>query len=201
MRFISFFLFALFAARGSTAAPIKQIIQTDLDGDGTNELIDLDASREKVLQVWHGKELVWSGIPRAWKPWKMTTADVDGNGKKEIVLGIHKATKYFPRPHNCLFIYDWTGEKVRKKWLGSSLSKPFDDFLFNDIDGDGQDEAISLETLGDQRRCVVCYSWNGFGFTADWQRGNWKSARLLGVQDGKVRVAADGGIETFKGEK
>jgi hypothetical protein len=193
-----FFLLALVpATHASTPAPLKQTVTTDLDGDGAFETLDLDASREPALQVRHGAKLLWSGIPRRWKPWKLAFADVDGNGTREIVLGIHKGTKYFPRPHNCLFIYGWTGQSARKKWLGSSLSKPFTDFLLYDVDGDGRDELIALETLADKKRCVVCYSWNGFGWAADWQRGAWKSARLLGASQGRIRVAAEGRIETL----
>jgi hypothetical protein len=38
---------------------------------------------------------------------------------------------------------------------------------------------------------VTAYSWNGFGFTADWQRGNWKTARLLESSAGRVLLEAD----------
>ena len=31
----------------------------------------------------------------------------------------------------------------------------------------------------------------GFGFTGDWERGAWKSARLLGASPGRILVEAD----------
>jgi hypothetical protein len=164
----------------------------DLDGDGKIERVVLDGKREPALRVFHGRKLMWQGIPRGWKPWKLDSADMDGDGKREIVLGVHKATRFFPRPHNCLFIYGWDGKIATKKWLGSSLSKPFSDFAFGQLDKDAEDELVALETLRDGRLCVVVYSWNGFGFDSDWQNGSWPKARLIAIERGKVIVEVAG---------
>ena len=169
-----------------------QTITRDLDGDGKIEKIVLDAKRDPALRVFHGKKLVWQGILRSLKPWKITTADVDGDGQREIILGVHKGTRFFPKPHNCLFIYNWDGTSASKKWLGSSLSKPFADFAFGQLDSDRDEELVSLETLADGKKCVMVYSWNGFGFDADWQSGAWPQARLIGVYQGKVIVEVNG---------
>ena len=169
-----------------------QTITRDLDGDGKIEKIVLDAKRDPALRMFHGKKLVWQGILRSLKPWKITTADVDGDGQREIILGVHKGTRFFPKPHNCLFIYNWDGTSASKKWLGSSLSKPFTDFTFGQLDSDRDEELVSLETLADGKKCVMVYSWNGFGFDADWQSGAWPQARLIGVYQGKVIVEVNG---------
>jgi hypothetical protein len=180
------------AAYHVSADPATGIIESDLDRDGRRERIVLDGARDWALTVRRGKAVLWQGVPKRWKPWKLATADVDGDGKREIVLGIHKATHYFPKPHNCLFIYEWDGRSVSPKWLGSSLSKPFTDFAFTDLDSDGRDNLIALETTREGRQCVAVYSWNGFGFTLDWQRGDWTRARLLTAPSGEVFVEADG---------
>lgn len=168
-------------------------VSFDLDGDGRRELIALEGVGEMALTVRRGGRLLWSGVPARWRPWKLMVADVDGDGRSEIVVGVYKSTRYFPRPHNCLFIYGWDGRRGFPKWLGSSLSKPFTDFAFTDFNGDGQTELVALETGRDGKESIGAYSWNGFGFTLDWQRGAWSSARLLSSGGkGSVVVEADG---------
>lgn len=144
------------------------------------------------MSVWHGKRRAWSGVPKRWKPWKLALADVDGDGKQEIVLGVNKSTRYIKKPHNCLFVYGWDGRKVYPKWLSSSLSKPFTDFLFADLDKDGKADLVALETRRDGRQCVVVYSWIGFGYGFEWQSGDWNFARLAGTHGARVVVASAG---------
>jgi hypothetical protein len=184
------------ACRGKgvvAAAPLSasRVIVADLDGDGRAERVELRADRDPSVSVWRGSRCLWRGVPRRWRPWKLMTADVDGDGRREIVVGVHKSTRYFPRPHNCLFIYGFDGRTVRPKWLGSSLSRPFEDFAFANLDGDRAEELVSVEITRRGTRCLVVYSWNGFGFTADWQRGEWKTARLLETRPGRIVLQAD----------
>lgn len=164
----------------------------DLDGDGIAERVELDKSRDPALTIRKGGRLLWQGVHGRWKPWKLAIADVDGDGKREIIVGVYKATKYFPKPHNCLFVYGWNGSRAFPKWLGSTLSKPFTDFAFSDLDKDGEDELIAIETLRDGKRCLSVYSWSGFGFALDWQRGAWNHAAIFANDGGKVVIVADG---------
>jgi hypothetical protein len=170
----------------------RMAIQADLDGDGRRERVVLDVRRDPSLSVWQGGRRLWQGVKRKWKPWKLALGDVDGDGKRDIAVGLFKSTRFFPKPHSCLFVYQFDGRKVASKWLGSNLSKPFTDFLLADLDGDGSDNLIALETLRDGKRCVTVYSWNGFGFTADWQEGSWEEAALQGVQQGAILVRVNG---------
>ncbi|HYG81458.1 MAG TPA: VCBS repeat-containing protein [Pyrinomonadaceae bacterium] len=167
-------------------------IETDLDGDGRVERITLDAARDPAVSVRRGRRLLWEGVHGRWRPWKLTVADVDGDRRREIVVGVFKATKFIPRPHNCLFIYDWDGRRAAPKWLGSTLSRPFTDFGFADTNGDGRDELYALETRRDGRRALAAYSWNGFGFTQDWERGGWLEAMLVAVTREEITIEADG---------
>jgi hypothetical protein len=168
-------------------------LQADLDGDGRKEQIVLDGSREPTLSVRRAGKRLWEGVPGRWRPWKLLLADVDGDGKREIVVGVRKTTRFFPRPHNCLFVYRFDGRTVRPKWLGSSLSRPFVDFAFANLDGDAADELVSVEIPRDGKRCVAVYSWNGFGFSMDRQQGPWRSVRLAQVGRNRVVLEADSG--------
>ncbi len=174
-------------------------VETDLDGDGRVERITLDATRDPAVSVRRGRRLLWEGVHGRWRPWKLSVADVDGDGRKEIVVGVFKSTKFIPRPHNCLFIYDWDGQRAAPKWLGSTLSRPFTDFGFADTDNDGRDNLYAIETKRDGRQALAAYSWNGFGFTQDWQRGDWLKAVLLSVARDEITIEADGARVTLQG--
>jgi hypothetical protein len=174
------------------AQGLPTIIDADLNHDGRIERVTLDDKSDPALSVSRGRKTLWRGVHARWQPWKLLIADVDGDGRREIVVGIRKATRYFPKPHNCLFIYSWSGRRAFPKWLGSTLSKPFTDFAFSDLDKDGEDELIAIETMRDGKLCVAIYKWNGFGFTLDRQRGAWQSAKLLTDERGEIFVEADG---------
>ena len=98
------------------------------------------------------------------KPWKIQTCDVDGDGKYEISIGMYKTTPLSPVMAKRPFIYQWTGSDIAPKWLGSRLSKPFTDYIFGDINKDGKDEIISIETLRNKHKIISAYAWKGFGF-------------------------------------
>jgi hypothetical protein len=174
------------------AGSFTALIDADLDGDGTGERIELDSARDKTLEIRRDKKLLWSGVPAEWRPWKLAIADVDSDGKNEIVVGVFKPTKFFPKPHNCLFIYGWQGDHAFPKWLGSTLGRPFTDFLFANLDGVAGEELIALETTLEGKRSVAAYRWNSFGFTMDWQKGEWGSANLLSSQGANIAIEADG---------
>jgi hypothetical protein len=99
-------------------------------------------------------------------PWKIQTCDVDGDGKKEISIGMYKTTPFDPVMAKRPFIYQWTQNKITPKWLGSRLSKPFQDYIFADINQDGKDELISIELLQNSHKIVTAYAWKEFGFEA-----------------------------------
>jgi hypothetical protein len=99
-----------------------------------------------------------------------------------------KETKFFPFPHNCLFIYAWDGERLVPRWLGSSLSRPFSDFTLADVDGDRIDEVLAVESAPDGGSRIAVYSWAGFGFRLDWDRAGLTAPRLLAAGPGYLTI-------------
>lgn len=198
-------------ARVVTAAPPHSVVEfrarrkIDLDGDGKSETVDVDSMRTRTLEVRDGKGVTrWRGVQNRVRPWRLETGDVDGDGRSEIALGVWKATKFFPRPHNCLSIYSWNGRACVPKWLGSGLSQPFTEFVFARLDAARADSLIALERGRNGRFSVAVYRWNYFGFDLIRRVGSWKNARDLRVASGRVRIVADGSRRTvatvFKGK-
>jgi hypothetical protein len=183
---------ALTVATPLAIAPSVQIRVADLDRDGRPERVVLAPTRDPALSVWHGERRLWQGVRRRWQPWKLAIADVDGDGRREIVVGVHKSTRYFPEPHNCLFIYRSAGSTVQPLWLGSSLSRPFTDFTFARLGKERAEALVALESMRGGKQCVTIYAWNGFGFTAERRLGAWSHARLVPGHRGPVVVEGDG---------
>ena len=94
--------------------PGPQVIVADLDRDGRVERVVLDPGRDPALAVWRGGRRLWQGVPRRWRPWKLQIADMEGDGRREIIVGVQKSTHFFPRPHHCLFIYRFDGQLLHR---------------------------------------------------------------------------------------
>ncbi len=145
-------------------------------------------------ELWYGDRITGYRIEKGYRqvfsmdasiygPWRLWTADVDGDGQREVSVGVYKASPLHPVMAKRPFIYDWDGDHLRPKWLGSRLSRPFSDYVFADLNRDGTDEIIALEMLQDESCAVHAYEWNGFGFTALAQSDASDLYEGIGVSD------------------
>ena len=50
--------------------------------------------------------------------YQFQTGDVDGDGSEDAMVGVIKATRYFPEKGRRLFIFKQVNGKVRPMWLG-----------------------------------------------------------------------------------
>lgn len=183
-------LVTLANAVGDTASKERITFRTDLERDGVIEIITFEPSAPLCITISRGGKVLWRGIPKRWKPWKVRIGDVDGDGRCEIIIGVHKATRYFPKPHNCLFVFGWDGRGAFPRWLGSSLSKPFVDFEFVRFNGK-TDLLVSIEITRDGKRSIVVYEWRGFGFAGIWQSQTFAKLSFEGVGKGFVGLRTE----------
>ena len=88
--------------------------------------------------------------------YRFGTADIDGDGSLDAVVGVFTSSRYFPQPSRRVFIFKNYKGKVRPLWLGSRLGGELVDFSLvgNDI------RAIEKTETG---YAVSDYTWKGFG--------------------------------------
>ena len=173
---------------------------SDLDKDNKDEIILLTSTEISqygddlvVLSFDHYEEnnatksaIVFKEIYRNHckdlNPWKVQTSDVDGDKKSEISLGVYKTSPLHPIMAKRPFIYDWVNGGIFPKWRGSRLSRPFDDYVFLDLDSDGRDEIVSIEYTPNGSKVLASYSWKGFGFEKTGESKNFKDISSLQVE-------------------
>jgi hypothetical protein len=181
-------LFCFFFAKNTNAFPVSTSkleneiylnnnifeLTSDMDNDEISEKVILfygnDFMNNELIIMNNTKtEILW--ISDFKKIWKVQIADIDGDGFKEIVTGVWKYSPVYQTETNCLSIHNWEGNRIIPKWRGSTLSKPFYDFILVDVDGDKIDELVTLEKSieKDSRNFLVIYKWIGFGFTVTKQ--------------------------------
>lgn len=120
-------------------------------------LTQYEVANDSIIEEWRDRD-------RGFSPWKISTADIDGDSSQDICVGVYKKAKFHDEYANRLFIYNWDGNYMYPKWFGSRLSMPYLDFDFMDVDNDGQSELISLEVEKDRKKRVMSYKWSGFRF-------------------------------------
>ena len=93
--------------------------------------------------------------------YQFQTGDVDGDGSTDAMVGVMKATRFYPTKARRLFIFKQINKKARPMWMGSRLGGILEDFRY--IDG----KIRALESTTDSLYVVSDYKWAGFGMTFD----------------------------------
>lgn len=98
------------------------------------------------------------------KPWKMELADVDGDGVKEILIAVQKATLFDDKIKNRMFIMNYENNLLIKKWTGSQIAGIWRDFYTGELISVKGDELIFVEVMENERERISVFSWFDFGF-------------------------------------
>ena len=93
--------------------------------------------------------------------YQFQVGDVDGDGREDAMVGVVKATRFYPEKARRLFIFKLVNGKARALWMGSKLGGILEDFRF--IDG----KIRALESTTDSLYVVSDYVWGGFGMKFD----------------------------------
>lgn len=142
----------------------------DLDNDGVKEIIILKGSINSeyantlIIYTRNKAANIQKYDFESLKPWKVQAADVDGDKACEISVSVYTKARLHPVLAKRPFLYNWHGNGISPKWLGSRLARPFEDYILADIDNDNMHELISIEYISDKKMLVNSYKWKGFGF-------------------------------------
>ena len=167
----------------SSAITISADLPTDLDGDGHDENI---VHKNGKLEIFSQGLVVWES-PQEWQITQAEITDFNQDDIPEVTLLVWREFSpwpidaYIPHPgrtkdfhdqenRSCHLILIGFGQGTyRELWAGSALADPLLAFTSADLDQDGYQELVALESRYNahifERSSLTIWEWNGFGFT------------------------------------
>ncbi len=131
-----------------------------------------------------------------------SAADIDADGRIELLVLVYKSTRYDRKPAWRPFVYSLTDGIWAAKWLGSRVGRPLLEAAF--VSTPKGYRLLTLERCGHGRTVLTLYHWTGFGFWGEWTGEPTPSASRLRVEpggrDGADQVSVSvGGRRRFYG--
>lgn len=122
----------------------------------------------KTLTSTHGFKLLLQDESGAtldqavfrYAAYRLDTADVDRNGKTDVLVGLIKSTEFDPLEKKRLFILRIDHGQLRPLWLGSKVCQELVDFR-----SQRNGMIMTLEKNKNDNYALGCYEWQGFGLT------------------------------------
>ncbi|PKM94230.1 MAG: hypothetical protein CVU84_12270 [Firmicutes bacterium HGW-Firmicutes-1] len=147
-----------------------EIIDTNLYailGDGQDAIYGKTIAIYQIRDVDQKIQLIkiYENDFSKMKPWKIDCTDLEGDGEIEIVIGVHKKTHYDQNEGNRMFIFNWDGKKLYKKWTGSKLGNELLQFEFIELLNRQGDELIVIDLEEGGKERILVYYWFDFGFS------------------------------------
>jgi hypothetical protein len=185
---------------------VDQPIQTDFNGDGENESLVLQDGKASIMT---GTQLRWQS-PSGWTVHQASLGDLNQDGLTEAVLLVWRpfdpwpVDQWLPRGgriadfHNgkgdsChIILIGWRKDMFRERWAGSALAEPVKSFAVADMDRDGKEELITLDstyaaTPGAPAEALKVWEWNGFGFSlVSSVNGQFSELQVVKSNDGRI---------------
>lgn len=129
------------------------------------------------------------------KPWKIELADLDGDGEKEILTAVRKATRFDQNEKNRLFVFNYKKGKLVKKWTGSDIAGTWEDFISGNLLSIPGEELIFVEKAENQEEKISIYYWFDFGFLRLAESKSYEDIQKLSIlKENRIQIS-------YKGEK
>lgn len=97
-----------------------------------------------------------------YEPYRFDTADVDHDGRTEVIVGLIKPTRFDPTDKKRLFILRIDNNHLRPMWLGSKVCQELVDFKTMK---DGTIRTLERTSVGTY--AIGHYYWQSFGLTLE----------------------------------
>ncbi len=161
--------------------------EVDLTGDGLPEKVVFE---DNSLAVFEDGIRVWKSLP-AWIVVDYALGDPNDDGRNEILVALWKPdADGILRSHP--FIVGFRGGRYKTIWGGSAVAYGIHELLLADLDGDGRQELIVLESAdlqagpGATLRTLSVWDWHGWGFSLRWrsEAGHYSNLTLVTAEDG-----------------
>lgn len=171
------------ATPSDSASPAEDATPTeDATDDTARAATDADAAEFSEGYRPDGAQAVQSA-----------TADVDGDGEKEVVVAsIHSDAARID-------IARWDGRAYRVVYTGEGGgAERLDAFTVADYTGDDSREIVTIQSIGAQGQSLSIWGWNGQAFAPQRASGGcWDGSHTLGVtgaaiRRGEIRATCDG---------
>ena len=123
------------------------------------------------------------------KPWKIELADIDGDDTNEILIAVKKTTHYDAEEKNRMFIFNFDGEKLVKKWTGSQTAGDWSDFTVGNLLSIPGDELMFIEPSDNGEEHISIYYWFDFGFQLLAESENYQEIQSLSIiEDNRIQI-------------
>ncbi len=163
---------------------LAPLTASDLDGDNAQEEISIQDGRAEIHKA--GK-LAWRS-PDGWLVKQAIVADLNHDGRLEAVLLVWRDFRPWPvdqfmpnggriagfhnqQGQSChLILIGWKKNGFGELWAGSALAEPLLKIAAVDLNADGKQELVTLESdyqdsPGSPASAFSAWEWNGFGFS------------------------------------
>ena len=109
-----------------------------------------------VIGLYNDSNLLTCTWQLDYPVYRFATADIDGDGSTDAVVGVFKGSRYFLTPSRRVFIFKNFEGDIRPLWLGCRLGGELIDFT---VVGN---KIRAIEAAQDHY-VVSDYAWKGFG--------------------------------------
>jgi hypothetical protein len=111
-----------------------------------------------------------------------SAADLDEDGALDLLVLVHKSTRYDPRLAWRPFVYTLGDDEWVPKWLGSRVGRPLLEASF--VRTPKGVRLLTVEQFGEGETGFTLYHWRGFGFWGEWTGEPCPAFSGLQVHDG-----------------
>jgi len=151
---------------------IREIGQIDLTGDGEPERVTI---QNGALHVYEGDREVYTSHP-SWQVVDASLGDPNQDGRFEVTMLLWKQDTPGAPVTTHPFILGYRGGQYKIIWGGSATDNWVQALGVADVDGDNNDELVTIERDPTALPCearyrIVVMKWNGWGFTRQWISG------------------------------